>query len=249
MNETVIPAYQGVRRPNRGRMIRGLLAVLFALLALYGFFKITDVQISGNVVYSSEEIRKASGIREGGQLLLAGLRGTERTLESRLPAVENADVRLILPGSVRILIREGTAVAAVEMAGGRVLLLSARGKVVGEGGDPGAYIRVRGLAPLKAEVGRQLELAEEDVPRLECLTELLTLLEEHGRIGEVREVDVSNLTNVRMSYADRFLVRLGGQDRFEDKLDFLDQILEKLSYGETGTIDLTRENEGHYIPR
>ena len=47
----------------------------------------------------------------------------------------------------------------------------------------------------------------------------------------------------------RVLPRLGGADRLAEKLDFLEQILEELSYGETGTIDLTRETEGHYIPR
>ena len=98
-------------------------------------------------------------------------------------------------------------------------------------------------------MGKQLVLETVDEEKLACVTELLTLLEEQDRIQEVRELDVSNLTSIRMNYADRFLVRLGGADRLKEKLGFMEHILEELTYGETGTIDLTRETEGHYIPR
>lgn len=242
--------YQNTQRTESiARVIRWILAALCIIAALYGFLKISDVQISGNMVYSNEEVLSASGLRMGTPLLLTGRGAVRRILESELPAVERADVRIRLPGTVVIRIREGTAVASLQMGDGRNLLLSSKGKVVGETEDPSAYIRLTGMTPLEGDVGRLLELEKEDSVKLECLTELLTLLEEHGRIEEVRELDVANLTSIRMNYADRFQVRLGGADRLEEKLNFLEQILEELSYGETGTIDLTRETEGHYIPR
>lgn len=250
MDKAVSIRYHDSRRTVRTvRLIRGLLAAICIIIALYGFLKITDVQIKGNVVYSTEEVLSASGIRTGRPLLLTGTGAVRRVIESALPAVEHADVRLRLPGTVDIRIREGTAAVALDMADGRTLLLSTKGKVVGETKDPSPYIRLLGLEPLSGEVGGPLELEEADEDKLECLTELLTLLEEQGRMQEIRELDVSNLTSIRMNYADRFQVRLGGADRLAEKLKFLEQILEKLSYGETGTIDLTRETEGHYIPR
>ena len=250
MDKALSARYAGARRTEKTtRIIRWILAALCIMAALYGFLKITDVQISGNMVYSNEEVFSASGLRLGNPLLLTRRGAVKRAVESELPAVEKADVRLRLPGAVVIRIREGTAVASLEMGNGRILLLSAKGKVVGETEDPSGYIRLVGMNPLEGSVGRRLELENEDEAKLECLTELLTLLEEQGRIEEVRELDVSNLTSIRMNYADRFTVRLGGADRLEAKLDFLGEILEELSYGETGTIDLTRETEGHYIPR
>lgn len=246
-------AYAGsadMRRTARtARLIRSLLAVLFIIIALYGFLKITDVQIIGNVVYSEEEILSASGLHTGRPLLLTRRGAVKRAVEAALPAVESVQLHLRLPGTVVLQIREGTGVAALTLEDGRILLLSAKGKVVGETGDPSGYILIRGLHPVDADVGRQLELETMDAEKLSCLTELLTLLEEHGKIEHIRELDVSNLTSLRMNYEDRFLVRLGGADRLEEKLKFLDQILGELTYGETGTIDLTRETEGHYIPR
>ena len=249
--DNAIPArYAGAQRTERtARLIRWILAAVCITAALYGFLKITDVQITGNMVYSSEEVLSASGLRLGRPLLLTRRGAVKRIVESQLPAVEKADVRIRLPGTVIIRIQEGTAVASLQMADGRILLLSAKGKVVGETDDPSGYVRLVGMNPLAGEAGRLLELEKVDAAKLDCLTELLTLLEEHGRIEEVRELDVSNLTSIRMNYADRFTVRLGGADRLKEKMNFLEQILEKLSYGETGTIDLTRETEGHYIPR
>ena len=250
MDNTASGGYRSPRHtPKTAKLIRGVLAILCIIIALHGFLKITDVQITGNMVYSQEEVLSASGLRTGRPLLLTRSRAVERTIESELPAVEEADVRIRLPGTVRLDIREGTAVAAFTMADGRILLLSAKGKVVGETEDPSAYILLKGIQPEEADVGKNLELETVDSEKLACLIELLTLLDEHGKIQEVRELDVSNLTSIRMNYADRFQVRLGGADRLEEKLDFMEQILEELSYGETGTIDLSRDTEGHYIPR
>lgn len=250
MDKALSARYADTRRTEKtARIIRWILAVLCIIAALYGFLKITDVQISGNMVYSTEEVLSASGLRLGSPLLLTGRGTVKRGIESELPAVEKADVRLHLPGIVVIRIREGTGVGSLQMGDGRILLLSSKGKVVGETEDPSGYIRLVGMNPVSGEVGRRLELEKVDEAKLDCLTELLTLLEEHGKIEEVRELDVTNLTSIRMNYADRFQVRLGGADHLEKKFGFLEQILEELSYGETGIIDLTRETEGHYIPR
>ncbi len=247
------PAPYGNRDARRtaktARLIRSLLAVLLMILALYGFLKITDVQITGNVVYSQEEVLAASGLRVGSPLLLTRGRAVKRAVEAALPAVEDARVVLQLPGTVQLIIREGTGVAVLQMEDGRYILLSARGKVVGETDDPSPFVLLKGFQPREAGVGKQLVLETVDEEKLACVTELLTLLEEQDRIQEVRELDVSNLTSIRMNYADRFLVRLGGADRLKEKLGFMEHILEELTYGETGTIDLTRETEGHYIPR
>ncbi len=246
---TVAPRPDTRRTAKTVKLIRNVLAVICIIAALYAFLKITDVQIMGNVVYSQEEILSASGLRTGTPLLLTRTGAAKRAIESQLPAVDEARVVIRLPGTVVVDIREGTAVASLETEDGRYMLLSARGKVVGETVDPAAYVVVKGILPKEAGVGKRLELETVDEEKLACLTELLTLLEEHDKIAEVREVDVSNLTSIRMNYAGRFQVRLGGADRLEDKLDFLGQMLEEHSYGETGTIDLTRVTEGHYIPR
>lgn len=250
MDKPVTAGYPDARNTGKTvRLIRGVLAALFIIVALYGFLKITDVQIIGNVVYSQEEILSVSGLKTGTPLLLTRTRAVKKAVESALPAVDEARVSIRLPGTVVLDIREGTAVASLAMEDGRCMLLSARGKVVGETTNPDAYIVITGIAPKEAGVGKRLELETVDEEKLACLTELLTLLEEQGKIQEVRELDVSNLTSIRMNYAGRFQVRLGGADRLADKLDFLGQMLEELSYGETGTIDLTRVTEGHYIPR
>ena len=52
MDKPVTAGYPDARNTGKTvRLIRGVLAALFIIVALYGFLKITDVQIIGNVVY------------------------------------------------------------------------------------------------------------------------------------------------------------------------------------------------------
>ena len=55
---------------ERLKIIRYLLAALALLLSVNIFFEISDIQVEGNVIYSSSEIKEASGLRTGTSGLL-----------------------------------------------------------------------------------------------------------------------------------------------------------------------------------
>ena len=97
MDKALPARYPDTQRTEQtARIIRWILAALCIFAALYGFLKITDVQISGNMVYSNEEVLSASGLRKGTPLLLIRMGAVKRVVESQLPAVEKAEVRIRL---------------------------------------------------------------------------------------------------------------------------------------------------------
>ena len=60
-----------LRSESRLRMIRYLLAAVAIFLAANIFFEISDIQVEGNVIYSSSEITEASGLKPGAKYKLA----------------------------------------------------------------------------------------------------------------------------------------------------------------------------------
>ena len=67
------------------RRIRYAAALIAVIAAVSTFFKISDIQVEGNMIYSSEEIISASGLDTGSMLFFAGRRGAGKRIYAKLP--------------------------------------------------------------------------------------------------------------------------------------------------------------------
>lgn len=247
--EKTAPVRRRRRQPRTLKPLRYALAAAAMLLALNTFFKISNIQVAGNVLYSTGEVLSAAGLRSGRSALLLRPAPAETSILRSLPCVSGVRVRLRLPDTVVIQVEESPAVASLAYDG-QLLLLNRACKVVGTGDAAAAagLIELSGLAPLSGEVGARLSLGETDSGKLDYLTALLGLLAEKDMLPSVTALDISNAADLRFQYEGRFSIRLGGQDNLSYKLDFLRSIAADLAGGETGTIDLSKDQEGHYIP-
>ena len=111
------------RRKKRGRM-NGLYRVIAVLLVLAAvgagcvvFFRVRSIQVEGAARYTSEEIVAASGLEEGSYLALLDTVSMARQIRARLPYVERAAIRRVLPDGVVITVEESTVAAAVNSQG------------------------------------------------------------------------------------------------------------------------------------
>lgn len=230
------------------KTLRYILAALAILLSVNVFFEISDIQVEGNVIYSAGEITEASGLHPG----LSGLAPVgpvaSRRIRKALPGVTGARVSLVLPDRLVITVRE-TAAAAVLMTETGVVLVSQECKVVsGFRGDEAELLRVRGFHPLETEVGDTLRVPETESAKLSYLRKLLPLLEKKGMRADVQDVELGNVTDMRFTYLGRFSVRMGQQEKLEEKLDLLQRITENLGAGDAGILDMSTPQQGHYIP-
>ena len=233
---------------SRLRMIRYLLAAAAMLLAANIFFEISDIQVEGNVIYSSSEIAEASGLQPGDSGLLALRTVASRRIRSRLPGISSARISLVVPDRMVITVKETSAVAALTTEKG-VLLLSQECHVVnGFTGDESLLLHVRGIAPLETGVGQLLKVSDAESTKLSYLREMLTLLSEKDMLQDVRDLDFSNVSDLHFRYLDRFNVRMGRQEKLENKLDLLKRIVGNLGAGDRGTLDMSTPQEGHYFP-
>ena len=237
------------RDHSRRKFIRYILAGAAIVLAVNIFFEITDIQVEGNVIYSSQEIAEASGLRTG----VTGLSPTRllasRRIRSTLPGIASARVSLVLPDRMVISVEETAAVAVLETEAGRVLLSEDCTVVSGFRGDERELIRVIGLHPLETEVGDTLRVPETESTKLSYLREMLGLILAENLRSDVSDLDFSNVSDLHFTYQGRFTVRMGTQESLASKLDFLQRIVvRELSAGDAGVLDMSTPQEGHYFP-
>ena len=233
---------------ERIRIIRYLLAAVAILLSINIFFEISDIQVEGNVIYSSSEIKEASGLRTGISGLLPVGPFVSRRIRSALPGVASARVSLSVPDRLVITVHETAAIAVLSTETGPVLLSEECKVVGGFRGDEKELIRVRGLQPQKADTGKELRVAESESAKLSYLRELLPLLDRKGIRADVQDLDLSNVSDLHFTYLGRFTVRLGRQEELSGKLDLMQRIVSNLGAGDAGILDMSTPQEGHYFP-
>lgn len=201
------------RRRARGRF-PGLYKAVSAVLILAAvvaacaiFFRVGDIQVTGNHRYTAGEIIDVTGIKYGDNLFALDRAKLAREIRSRLPYVKTVSIRRALPDALVISVTEGEAVAAVAHEG-RWWLMDSAGKLLEAASGPGKCATVTGLSPLAPAAGTDLATNQEQRPRLARLRELLAALEKYHLLDKLDSVDLSEDYRTVLSYDGRFTVEL-----------------------------------------
>lgn len=247
---------------NRNRFLLRLVTVVAVVLALILgmaiFFKVENVTVSGMDKYTAWEIREASGILDGENLLTvseAKISGRIRTL---LPYVDSVRVGIKLPDTVNIEIVELDVVYAIESADGQWWLMDANGKIVEKTDSSAAkgYTRILGVQLEAPSVGQQAVAAEETpsatdetgqtVPvtirgsqRLSAVVTILQYLEDFGVIGQAASVDVSDMSKIELWYGSSYQVNLGDTTQLGRKIESMKLAIDQEKTFQSGILDVS----------
>jgi cell division protein FtsQ len=182
------------------------------------FVRILDIEISGAVVYTEQEILDASRVSFGDNLMRLNLQTVSQNIRSNLPFVREVNIERRLPDTLIIDIVESVPIAYVFFVG-EVLILDSSGRVLQSGDyDTGSLIEIRGLAIRDASEGQQLvpELGAET--RFLDLQEILAAFERENLVEHVSYLDVSNIQNIHFGYLDIYRVLLGNAGELRQKI-------------------------------
>jgi len=219
-------------------------AMMIAAAAI--FLKVDDIKVSGNMVYTADEIIEASGIDRGESVVTALLKGKKVT--SGLDYVKSTDVRIELPTTVVISVAENRAVARI-MINGRYYHLAADCTVLNDSDDSGSLIDIYGLksaSPVKE--GNILSVSDEEQTNLSHLTMVLSAIADRGIESGIKKIDVSNISNISFDYIDRFTVSFGSGENAEYKIDKMLKTIQQLESTDTGVLDVSKDGETRLIP-
>ena len=238
------------RRRRRGRFgfLYKLLSILLILCAVVAgsivFFRVSEIKVIGEVVYSDEEIIAASAVEQGDNLFLIRRVPTGRKILDQLPYIREVNLRRMFPDTVVISVTECAPAAALQGTGDSWWLLDRNCKLLEQGGLELAqsYPNVIGLDALMPAEGDTLAVALEESGKADALKQLLGALEDRGMLQQVQSIDLSGTSEIRMAYEGRFSVRLPVySDDFSQLIHTLQESAAWLNAGQTGIIDLTGE--------
>lgn len=253
-------ARRGRRRRRRGRFgfLYKLLSLVLILAALIAgcivFFRVEKITIAGSTVYTDEEIIAAAGVEIGDNLFLVGRVQTSGKIRRQLPYIDTVNVRWALPDTLVVNVTECTPVGALEGDDGTWWVIDASCKLLERGGSEltRQYPRISGLTALMPAEGSGLAVSVEETAKLDTLKQLLSALDDREMLPQVQAIDLSGTSEVRLSYEDRFTVRMPlYSDDFRLLAHTLQEAAAKLDAGQTGTLDLTVDlgrEKAHFIP-
>ena len=246
---------------NRNRFLLQLLTVAAVVLALlFGmsvFFKVQDVTVAGTNKYAAWDVRQASGIQDGENLLTISEAKISSNIRSKLPYVDKVRVGIKLPDTVKIEIVELDVVYAIESDAGEWWLMRADGGVVEKinNADAQLHTKVLGVHITQPKVGEPAkafqpvseETSEDGQPipvtinareQLDIAVSILQFLEDRSILGEVVSVDVTNINDLQMWYGDRFQIVLGDSTQLGYKIGLIKTAIDEyMNAYESGILD------------
>lgn len=142
-------------------------AVVLALtLGMSIFFKVETVAVGGTQKYTPWDIRQASGIQEGENLLTLNEAMVAGKIKTQLPYVDTVRLGIKLPDTVNIEITEHDVVYSIQASDSSWWLMTAGGRVVEQTTlvQADSYTKVLGVQIELPKVGDQAVAAQPEAP-------------------------------------------------------------------------------------
>lgn len=250
---------------NRKQVIliaASVIAVAVAIfLGLSIFFKVDkqQFQVQGNRIYRADRIWEASGIKDGDSLLAFGKAKAASRIMQQLPYVKSVRIQITLPDIVTVYIEEHKVYLVAQDTNEDWWFLSTDGKILEKTDEEEAAKRtaLKGFLLKPPAVGQMAEAAEllpdentqnppvvtfSEADKLKTALETAVALEKTGILGEIRNVDVSDMNGITFWYVDRFLVELGDAGRIADKIALIETAIStQLGPRDTGVLTVISE--------
>lgn len=254
-DERIVNRTNQRRKKNRRKklIIRSVICFLFLcigiVLVLTMFFNISKITVTGDAVYSAEDIINSSGVIVGDNLIFISKDEISEKITTQLPYVNSVKIKRRLPSGLELLITKTEAKYAI-ISDGYYTLLNKDGKVLESGLEfIGENITLINLGEItSAELGKTV------VPENERVFEKLILVssacEECG-LTDITSIDLSDIYNIKLVHQGRITLELGETDK--------NNTSKKLALGKSaietqneeneyyrGTINLTVDGKGYW---
>ncbi len=226
-----------------------LISAFVSIMLLTPMFDIKEIAVHGNSVVKDEQIVKSSKITTGINIFGVSLNAAKDNIKS-MGYIESVKIKRRLPSTIDITVVEEVGVAYIKAQEGYAII-TADGRCVditdgmsdGEKGELSASTPnlplIKGLKGVKYKVGNVLK--SEDEEQLQALFTCLHEFSKQGYVFDMREIDMSDLKNIKFYYKGRDLrVSIGTTAKIGYKMECFGPILEQIGENPKGYIDLER---------
>ena len=216
-------------------------AAVIVILSLTVLFKITDITVSGNTVYTEEEIRAVLPIEENDNLFISDTKGAAEKLEQNLPYIYDAQIKRKFPSAISVEITETPIVYSFINEDESYTLVDDTFKVLetGVAEAPEGAVLISNAPITAATVGNPIQLGDEkQFENLKALSDAIQRL----KLESITEIYSNDINNNFIVYDNRITFKLGTTENLDDKIYSALAAVEKLNESNPqikGTITVT----------
>lgn len=209
---------------------------IFLILSRTILFNIDEYVVTGNNIYSPEQILNAGGLRDGRNMYGINLENTAERIKNNLIYVEDVTLRRKLPNRFIVEVTEAKAYACCEYEGSRYAIITKSGRYLEteQLGARAGLILITGMDLTDVALGEDFE--SKDDAKKTIILELLSSIDETCP-GKITSIDITDRTNIAMIYDNRISVDFGSSLDYEYKLRYISTLIEdKLEPEAEGTV-------------
>ena len=225
-----------------------LVVTVGIILSLTVFFNVKEVNVTGNSIYTNNDIILASGIKTGDNLIRLGSSKAEKKIVSSLPYVDTATITKKFPDKVEIEVTPSKEFANIKYESG-YLLISDSGKILSYSVSPKqGYPIIIGCENENFDPGKPVTIADEENEK--AFYSLIETMIAEDVTEKITEIDISDRYNISIVYDDRIRVELGSLNDLSYKLRFSYMLVnEKISINKRGTLYMkgNNSNEASFV--
>lgn len=257
-------------------IIFGILAVvILTVLSTTVLFNLSKYRITGDTVYTEQQIIDATGVNVGDNLILMDAGAVKDRLIAALPYVDKVEVsRNIFTCALEIKLNPATAVANVKK-NDRYYLVSENGRIMDaelKAPDKNCVV-VLGFDPEYAKSGDFLSVTDEGSRNMltkllravktydeiddeneyeaqkkyDCVFALIELCKELDISGHIKTIDISSIYGIKLNYDNKLTLELGDMTDAKLKLTVGKNLIDKGEFdGEKGVLVLSQLSENTY---
>ena len=238
---------------RRARDITARVSTVFIITALVLFllitfgFKLKNVNVSGIMVYSADEITEWVKENASENVLFMGTSELEDKLSMAFPKLKNITLEKDFPNSLTLTAEDDSPAYCITLDSEHYIL-SETLRVISRTSDE---TLTEGLISIdvkdikKAVTGEKIEFFYDY--QYDYIKNLLTDITCHDMSDGIISVNADNKFDITINYDGRFTVKIGAGENVKTKLTLAKAYIDGLPDGEKGIIDSTSTEKGSYI--
>lgn len=225
------------------------LIIAAAILFMSVFFKIGNISVEGNSLYTDEEIIEASGIQKGDNLFFINRIAAGSRVIVKLPYVDAVTITRGLPNRVTIIVSESMAVGYVNV-NSELWSLSGTGKFLGtlDAAETEYIAAITGITVSEAKVGDIIKPVEGEEEKCAYLIEILDQIQARQLGDRITAIDISDVDAPVLEFDERFTVKLGELGDTEYKFGKFLAAAEQIGENGSGILDVSEGNKVEFSP-
>lgn len=224
-----------------------LLVVAVAVIGAFACFAMTinTIKVTGSERYSEKSVLTAAELSTGDSILLMNPAVLEHKIESKLPYIENAEIKRDWPDGVIVQLTDAVPAVAVDTGKGYVLMNSSCKVLDDDAVVINEAALLRGITLVDAVPGEIAEFS--DNVSTEDFVKLCKAFEQYG-IENISEYDLTSVSSIKVVISHRVEVQLGTLAGAPEKLAFCKAVIDQTIASDSKhpmIIDITADGKAY----